>query len=181
MSNDEKEPNKAREKQDKVIENLSNLSLVRQIAIMIGLAASVALGFGIVIWSQDPFYRPLLEDLSVVDASKAVDILEEHDIGYQIDVKEHILYVELQSADLARLKLAKNGFDVEFNGVEGSTPQRIEDELLKKCGQVIQFEGKLVNQVWFYSILKELIGVLSVLLIVLCTIRPLLKELARDK
>ena len=41
------------------LENLSDMSMLRQIGLLVGLAASVAIGFAVVLWSQQPDYRPL--------------------------------------------------------------------------------------------------------------------------
>ena len=41
------------------LENLSEMTMLRQVGLMVGLAASVAIGFAVVLWSQQPDYRPL--------------------------------------------------------------------------------------------------------------------------
>ena len=46
------------------LENLSEMSMLRQIGLLVGLAASVAMGFAVVLWSQQPDYRPLLGSLA---------------------------------------------------------------------------------------------------------------------
>lgn len=42
----------------------NRLDLLRQIGLMVGLAASVALGVAVVLWAQEPNYQPVLGDLS---------------------------------------------------------------------------------------------------------------------
>ncbi|MAK72924.1 MAG: flagellar M-ring protein FliF, partial [Pseudomonadales bacterium] len=41
------------------LDNLSQLPMLRQFGLLVGLAASVAIGFAVVLWSQEPEYRPL--------------------------------------------------------------------------------------------------------------------------
>lgn len=36
------------------LENLSEMTMLRQVGLMVGLAASVAIGFAVVLWSQQP-------------------------------------------------------------------------------------------------------------------------------
>ncbi|MFW5824984.1 MAG: flagellar basal body M-ring protein FliF, partial [Marinobacter sp.] len=40
----------------------NRLTLLRQIGLMVGLAASVALGVAVVLWAQEPNYQPVLGD-----------------------------------------------------------------------------------------------------------------------
>src|SRR5690554_7240058 len=49
------------------VEGFSNLNLVRQVGLMVGLAASVAIGFAVVLWSQGEDYRPLYGSLDNID------------------------------------------------------------------------------------------------------------------
>ena len=49
---------------------VSQLPVLRQLGLLVGLAASVALGFAIVLWSLEPVYTPLYGDLSEMDACK---------------------------------------------------------------------------------------------------------------
>jgi flagellar M-ring protein FliF len=42
---------------------INRLGLFRQVGLMIGLAASVALGLWIVLWLQEPNYQPLMNNI----------------------------------------------------------------------------------------------------------------------
>jgi flagellar M-ring protein FliF len=92
-----------------LMEGFSNLPILRQIGLMIGLAASVAVGFGVVLWSQEPDYRPLYTDLSHMDANQVTAILAAEEIGYKIDTDKGILLVEAPRIHDARMKLASAG------------------------------------------------------------------------
>lgn len=85
------------------------LSLMRQLGLMIGLAASVALGVAIVSWSQEPSYRMLYSNLSAKDAGDVADALQKAAIEYQIDKQSGAILVAGNSVYEARLKLAAEG------------------------------------------------------------------------
>ena len=55
---------------------VSQLPVLRQLGLMVGLAASIALGVGIIFWAQEPVYKPLYGNLSEMDASQVINQLE---------------------------------------------------------------------------------------------------------
>jgi len=86
------------------LQNLSEASLLRQLGLLVGLAASVALGLAVVLWSQQEEYRPLLGSLAGVDADQVSETLSAADIGFQLEPNSGALLVK--SEDLARARLA---------------------------------------------------------------------------
>lgn len=92
-----------------MMEGFSNLPILRQIGLMIGLAASVAVGFGVVLWSQEPDYRPLITNFSNADAGQIVSILIAENIQYKIDTDRSIVLVDAAKIDQARMRLAAAG------------------------------------------------------------------------
>jgi len=53
------------------------LPLLRQIGLLFGLAGSIALGFSVVLWMQEPNFRPLFSNLSSADTSQVIDKLQQ--------------------------------------------------------------------------------------------------------
>ena len=47
------------------------------LVMLVGLAASVAIGFAVVLWSQEPDYRPLYNSLDGYDAGQVVELLQQ--------------------------------------------------------------------------------------------------------
>ncbi|WP_041523338.1 flagellar basal-body MS-ring/collar protein FliF [Gilvimarinus agarilyticus] len=92
-----------------LIEGFGGLSLLRQIGLMLGLAASVAIGFYIVLWSQGEEYRPLYGSLDRLDSGEVVSILEQNQIPYKIEPSTGALLVTSENIHTARLKLAEVG------------------------------------------------------------------------
>lgn len=93
-----------------VLEGFSSLSIIRQVGLMIGLAASVAVGMAVVLWSKEPAFRPLYTDISNLEANQVADILQTEGIKFDIDTHSGILMVEADKIHKARLKLASSGF-----------------------------------------------------------------------
>lgn len=93
-----------------VLEGLGGLSVLRQIGLLVGIAASVAIGVGAVLWTQETSYRPLYTDVSRVDAAHISDLLQTENIPFKIDTTTNMLMVESDKLDQARLKLAAAGF-----------------------------------------------------------------------
>jgi len=87
----------------------NKLNLMRQVGLMIGLAASVALGLSVVLWAQEPNYQPVMSNLNNMDIGEVADILNQNDIAYNIDPASGVLLVETSEVHRARLKLAAAG------------------------------------------------------------------------
>lgn len=92
-----------------LIEGFSGLPILRQVGLLLGLAASVAIGFAVVLWSQQPDFKPLYTDISYLDASQVTTILNNEKIKYQLDTEQNTLMVEATQIHNARLKLAAAG------------------------------------------------------------------------
>jgi flagellar M-ring protein FliF len=92
-----------------VLENLSEASMLRQIGLLVGLAASVAIGFAVVLWSQQPDYKPLLGNLAGMDSNQVMEVLNAADISYTVEPNSGALLVKSEDLGRARLKLAAAG------------------------------------------------------------------------
>ncbi|QKE63065.1 flagellar M-ring protein FliF [Aquipseudomonas campi] len=91
------------------LENLSDMSMLRQIGLLVGLAASVAIGFAVVLWSQQPDYRPLFSSLAGMDTNQVIETLAAADIAYTIEPNSGALLVKSEDYGRAQLKLAGAG------------------------------------------------------------------------
>ena len=92
-----------------LVEGFNNLNLLRQVGLMVALAASVAIGFAVVLWTQEEDYRPLYSNLNQLDSSEIISILEQNAIQFKVDTKTGALLVTAQDIHTARLKLAEVG------------------------------------------------------------------------
>ena len=85
------------------------LPLLRQFGLLIGLAASVAIGVAIAMWSHEPNYSLLYGGLSDKDSSQVIDALQKAAIPYQIERGSGAVLVPGAQVHEARLKLASQG------------------------------------------------------------------------
>ncbi len=92
-----------------LIDGFNNLNLVRQAGLMIGLAASVAIGFAVVLWSQGEDWKPLYGSLDRLDSSEVGAVLDFNNIPYKIDGSTGALLVPVEDVHKARIVLADNG------------------------------------------------------------------------
>ena len=91
----------------------NKLSIVRQIGLMVGLAASVAIGFAVVLWSQQAEQRVLFSNLSFSDANQIIEQLRLYNIPYKFDADGRAILVPEEQVHQARLKLASEGFTAD--------------------------------------------------------------------
>ncbi|MGS2724128.1 flagellar basal-body MS-ring/collar protein FliF [Porticoccus sp. GXU_MW_L64] len=85
----------------------SRLPLLRQLGLMVGLAASVALGVWVVNWAQSPDYVPLFGSLSSSDAAEVVQVLEQNGVSYQLN--GNTVAIPAGEVHRMRLQLASQG------------------------------------------------------------------------
>jgi flagellar M-ring protein FliF len=106
---------KSSENDSEMLLGFNKLSLLRQIGLMVGLAASVALGLWVVLWSQQPDYQPLLNNLNNMDAEQVSNILNQNDIEFKVDPRSGVLLVKSDQIYRARIKLAAAGLPKDQN------------------------------------------------------------------
>lgn len=97
-------------------QGFSSLPALRQLGLMIGLAASVALGVAVVMWSQEPSYSLLYGNLTGNDSSQVLDALQKAGIPYKVEESNGAVMVPAAQVHNARLKLASSGLP-KGNGV----------------------------------------------------------------
>jgi len=91
------------------VHGFQGLPALRQLGLMIGLAASVALGVAVVLWSQQPGYTLLYANLSSKDAGQVIDALQKAGIVFKVDEATGAVMVESSKLQTARMQLAKDG------------------------------------------------------------------------
>lgn len=102
-------PTTSRGRGGDLAEGFSSLNLFRQVGLMIALAASVAIGFAVVLWTQGEDYRPLLGRMDNLDAASVVQVLEQSQIKFKLDSNTGAVLVAADDIHMARLKLAEVG------------------------------------------------------------------------
>lgn len=85
------------------------LALLRQFGVLVGIAAAVALGAWVVLWSQTPNYSLLYGNLSDRDLTQVMDALQGSGLEYQVDHASGAILVPSSRVHDARMKLAAAG------------------------------------------------------------------------
>ncbi|MCP3851049.1 MAG: flagellar basal body M-ring protein FliF [Gammaproteobacteria bacterium] len=89
------------------LQNISEYPLLRQVGLMVGLAASVAIGVAIVFWSQSPNYTTLYAELPDTELSQVADALKQSKTKYKISGGS--IMVPANEIEKARMQLAAQG------------------------------------------------------------------------
>lgn len=87
----------------------ASLSIPRQLGLLGGLAASIAIGVSVVLWSREPNYLPLLSEANPREASEIVDVLQRNDIPFKLEKSSGMILVGADEVQSARMKLAAEG------------------------------------------------------------------------
>ena len=82
---------------------------VRQVVLLVGVAAAVAAGFAIVLWSQTPAYTQLYGDLNGPEAADVAEALRAADIEFKVNSSNGSIMVPDARLHDARMQLASQG------------------------------------------------------------------------
>ena len=85
------------------------LDIVRQLGLMTGLAASVAIGFAVVLWSRGEDYQPLYPDMNGYDMTELVSNLDARNLRYKIEPSSGVILVPSAEVSSLRLQMAASG------------------------------------------------------------------------
>ncbi|MEM9102096.1 MAG: flagellar basal-body MS-ring/collar protein FliF [Pseudomonadota bacterium] len=104
-----------------LLAGIANLSMLKQLGLMFGLAASIALGISVVFWSQGPEMRPLghYEDKELI---AVINYLEENSVSYKLEKGGTVMVIKDEYENL-RLNIVNEGI--------GHSPHA-QDEMLSK-------------------------------------------------
>ncbi|KAA8984231.1 MULTISPECIES: flagellar basal-body MS-ring/collar protein FliF [Gammaproteobacteria] len=88
---------------------VNRLTLLRQVGLIVGLAASVALAVALVLWAQGSDYKPLVGDMSEYNPAELTNVLDSAGVDYRIEHRSGALLVASGDIHEARLALAREG------------------------------------------------------------------------
>ncbi|MBB1309881.1 MULTISPECIES: hypothetical protein [unclassified Pseudoalteromonas] len=137
----------------------------------------------IVKWVKEdsPIYRPLIQDMRLVDSVKIADVLEQERIYYYADVKNHMLYVNQEQSELARVSLAKIGIVIEYPKITKHTDlNKAYDEFIKQK-KMDEETGEIWQRPWFFRLIKLVMGALVIIILILAVVRPVLASIIYDE
>lgn len=91
------------------MKGLSELTIARQLGLMLGLAFSVAMGVAIVLWSQDPSYSRLFSEIGEKEVAEIIEVLDKQGIKYKVESGSGAISVPTDEVSQIKLKLAALG------------------------------------------------------------------------
>ena len=91
------------------MKGLAELTIARQLGLMLGLAFSVAIGVAIVLWSQAPSYGRLFSEISEQDVTEILEVLNTQGIKYKVETGSGAIMVPADDVSEIKLKLAALG------------------------------------------------------------------------
>ncbi len=103
------------------IRGAAGMPMVRQLVLLVAIAASVAVGVVAVLWMQSPDYRPLTGVTSPSQANEVAKLLDAAAIAHKIDTRTGMIMVPQESFHRAQMTLAGSGqirFDESQPGYE---------------------------------------------------------------
>jgi flagellar M-ring protein FliF len=89
--------------------NVSRQSIMKQIVFLLAIAASIAVGGYVLMWSQTPNYQVLFSDLQAKESSEIVAILQQTNVDYKINHSSGAVMVPASKVQMLRMKLAAEG------------------------------------------------------------------------
>ena len=92
-----------------VLRGLANLSVARQIGLMLGISLSVAVGIAVVLWSQEESYDLLYANMAEQDSAEIIDTLNKLGIDFKVETKSGAVMVPTGNVRELKLKLAAQG------------------------------------------------------------------------
>lgn len=159
-----------------------NKLITKEHKLLVVLCISVLLAIFVLKWTNedDPIYRPLIQDMRLVDSVTIADVLDQEHIHYYADVKNHMLYVNREQSELARVSLAKIGIVIEYPEVtKHSDLNKAYDEFIKQ--KKLEETGKIWQKPWFFKLVKLIMGALVIIVLILAVVRPALAAIINDE
>ena len=92
-----------------VLKGLNNLSIAKQVGLMLGVALSIAIGTAVVLWSQESSYDLLFTGIDGKDATEISDALTNLGIEFKVDIDSGAIMVPPGKVRELKLKLAAQG------------------------------------------------------------------------
>jgi len=89
--------------------NISRQPVVKQVLFLLAIAASIAVGGYVLMWSQTPSYQVLFGNMAPAESSEVVDVLQQMNVDYKLDPTTGAVLVPAADLQTLRMKLAAEG------------------------------------------------------------------------
>jgi flagellar M-ring protein FliF len=89
--------------------NVSRQPIVKQLIFLLAIAASIAVGGYVLMWSQSPSYQVLFSNMAPQESSDVVEVLQQMNVDYKLDPASGALMVPAGEVQNLRIRLAAEG------------------------------------------------------------------------
>ncbi|BCE01338.1 flagellar basal-body MS-ring/collar protein FliF [Marinicellulosiphila megalodicopiae] len=100
-----------------IVAGFSKLTMLRQLGLLIGLSAAIALGIGMVLFTQSETYKPLLNSANSYNTKEVIQLLQQQDIDFNMNPVSGVILVT--QSDLHKARLAIAGADLATDDLLG--------------------------------------------------------------
>lgn len=130
--------------------NMARLSPLKQVGLLLTVAVSLALGVGIILWSQAPSYQILYGTVAGKEKGEIVEALQKANVDYKLDEATGALMVPASQLHEVRMQLAMEGLprsaDTGFE-LLNENPGFGVSEFLEKARYQRALEGELARTI----------------------------------
>lgn len=95
--------------QSQLLAGFNRLNLLRQAGLLLGLSASIALGFAVVLWSQREPMQPLYPSMQGYNVNELIEVLDANQQPYELDPASGVVLVPAENVHNIRLQVAAAG------------------------------------------------------------------------
>ena len=95
--------------QTPLLAGFNRLNLLRQAGLLLGLSASIALGFAVVLWSQKEPMQPLYPSMQGYNVNELIEVLDSNQQSYELDPASGVVLVPADNVHNLRLQVAAAG------------------------------------------------------------------------
>jgi len=89
--------------------NMTRQPVVKQMLFLLAIAASIAVGGWVLMWSQTPSYQVLFSNMAPQESSEVVEVLQQMNVDYKLDPASGALMVPAGDVQRLRISLAAEG------------------------------------------------------------------------
>ncbi len=118
------------------MDNMGGIDVMRQVMLVIALVIAVAIAILVVVWAQEPEYRPLAK-METAELIETLDYLDQNQVDYRLE--GNTVYVSEDQYQNIKLNMARQGLsqspstgaDIIMQDMGFGVSQRLEQERLK--------------------------------------------------
>ncbi|AOT08133.1 hypothetical protein [Pseudoalteromonas luteoviolacea] len=157
--------------------------ITRQNKLLFVIAVSIIFAILTIVWARQdsPIFRPLVQDMRLVDAVLISDVLDQERIAYYADVKSQMLYVDQAKTEHARVSLAKVGIVIDYPKITKYSDLDEAYHAFLEQNSREQVKAELWEQPWFFRVVRLAAGALIILVLILNVVRPALRAIILEQ